>query len=188
VGGDLNAAMVLGLTAGVRGDLEGAFREQSGPDREFIWSDSGEHTADVVGTVGAVEFRGMKGATLQETPRLESDAQAIPGLVPPTGGALVVTQFRGGVMGQGPSMSVGYGDSLGINLIGGQADTGAVSANGGHGVHTYHTEWQWDGGKTSWAFDHQIDESGSPRVTGQPTSSSPRDFSGSRLMPWNWFG
>lgn len=142
---------------------------------EFIWSDSGDHSADWFGTVGAIEFVGLKGSYLMEVLSLKGAAAEIPNLNPAMKNELVVVrQFRGGRLVRGSEMETGINDDLGINLVGG-GPTIDQAANEGHGVHTYDTAWNWDDNTTHWAFDVYIGALGTPYVKAQPSRGEPED-------------
>jgi hypothetical protein len=143
--------------------------------QEYIWSDSGDHTADTFGTVGSIQFVQMRGTALRETLQLSPEASQIPGLVVPMAGTeVVVTQFRGGRLVRGPSMETGLNDDLGINLVG-SGPTFDQAGNSGHGTHTYATEWNWDDNTTSAEFDVMIQEDGMPKIDPPRWSGTPED-------------
>ncbi len=136
---------------------------KSGVAKTYIWSDSGAHTADAFGTVGAVRYIDVQGSYLTQNMGLSAHAEQIPNLrgMPGMSGSLTITQFRGGSMGQSPQMSIGWGDSLGINLTtGGFQDS--QQGNGGHATHRYTLQWNWDGNSTTSCFTYYISENGMP--------------------------
>lgn len=179
-GGEVDQAILSIVKTSVQRQIEADLNAntQSMDNQEFIWSDSGEHTADWFGTVGAVEFAHVRGSLLKETLRLNANASQIPNLVVPEKDVeKTVTQFRGGQIRRGPSMSIGYGDDLGINLIGG-GPTKQHESNAGHGKHIYSMSWNWDDNTTTSDFNVIISpEDGTPDVSVDWGNTSPDDFS-----------
>ena len=84
-------------------------------------------------------------------------------------------------------MTLGYGDDLAVNLDG-AGPTIDEADNSSHGAHTYATSWNWDGNTTRLRVKVQVGADGTPQITEVSREGTPRDHSGSRLMPWNWFG
>ncbi|ODG97271.1 hypothetical protein A4S05_14300 [Nostoc sp. KVJ20] len=178
-GGTLDLAILEAVKAEVQLQVETLLNtnQKTLTNVEYIWSDSGDHTADSIGTVGAVEFSNLRGTFIKETLQLSSDAAQIPNLDPPSRGQeMDVRQFRGGSMRRGSSMSIGYGDSLSINLTG-SGPTIDHAGNNGHGEHTYSTDWNWDGNTTQGDFPLYIQPDGkptfaSPKWRGEPDDNS----------------
>ncbi|MEH1966132.1 eCIS core domain-containing protein [Nostoc sp.] len=178
-GGTLDQAILEAVKAEVQLQIETLLNtnQKTLTNVEYIWSDSGDHTADSIGTVGSVEFSNVKGTFIKETLQLSSDAAQIPNLDPPSRGQeMDVRQFRGGSMRRGSSMSIGYGDSLSINLTG-SGPTIDHAGNFGHGEHTYSTDWNWDGNTTQGDFPLYILPDGkptfaTPRWRGEPDDNS----------------
>ena len=173
-GGGVDTAIANAVKAQVQMEVEMAFNthQRSAPDQEFIWSDSGDSTADMVGTVGAIKFSQVMGSFLTEGITLNANAQKIRNLaLPMQGQTLTVKLFRGGRMHRGPSMSLGYGDSLAINLIG-----GGPTLNQAEPSMTYATSWNWDGNSTSMNIKMTIGATGTVSLTetrdGTPDDSS----------------
>jgi hypothetical protein len=147
--------------------------QKSFDSEEYIWSDSGDHTADWLGTVGSIQFVQLRGTALRETLLLSPEARQISGLaVPMAGQEVVVTQFRGGRLVRGASMETGLNDDLGINLVG-SGPTYDQAGNIGHGLHTYATEWNWDDNTTRAEFDVMIQEDGTPMINTPRWSGTP---------------
>jgi Domain of unknown function (DUF4157) len=173
-GGGVDTAIANAVKAQVQMEVEMAFNahQRSAPDQEFIWSDSGDSTADMIGTVGAIKFSQVMGSFLTEGITLNANAQKIRNLaLPMQGQTLTVKLFRGGRMHRGPSMSIGYGDSLAINLIG-----GGPTLNQAEPSMTYATSWNWDGNSTSMNIKMTIGNTGTVSLTetrdGTPDDSS----------------
>ncbi|RCJ20436.1 hypothetical protein A6S26_26275 [Nostoc sp. ATCC 43529] len=178
-GGTLDAAILDAVKAKVQLEIETLFNtnQKTQTTVEFIWSDSGDHTADLVGTVGAVEFTNMRGTFIKETLQLSANAAQIPNLAPPNmGQEMDVRQFRGGSMRKGSSMSIGYGDSLSINLTG-SGPTIDHAGNDGHGIHIYSTDWNWDDNTTQGDFPLKILSDGTPVFDFPKWRGTPDDFS-----------
>jgi hypothetical protein len=148
---------------------------QQAENREFIWSDSGDHSADWFGTVGAIQFASMRGTFIRQTLTLSSIASEIPDLILPAAGQdIIVKQFRGGTLVRSPEMETGLNDDLGINLAGGEP-TYQQSGDNGHGVHLYDTAWNWDDNTTRWRFEISINDAGMPMVKDAGTEGTPED-------------
>ena len=178
-GGTLDLAILEAVKAEVQLQIETLLNtnQKTTNNVEFIWSDSGDHTADIVGTVGAVGFSNLRGTFIKETLQLSSDAAQIPNLDPPSRGQeMDVRQFRGGSMRRGSSMSIGYGDSLSINLTG-SGPTIDHAGNNGHGEHTYSTDWNWDGNTTQGDFPLYILGDGTPVFNIAKWNGTPDDNS-----------
>ncbi|BAY79305.1 hypothetical protein NIES25_57890 (plasmid) [Nostoc linckia NIES-25] len=178
-GGTIDAAILDAVKAKVQLEIETQFNtnQKTQTTVEFIWSDSGDHTADLIGTVGAVEFTNMRGTFIRETLQLSADAAQIPNLSPPNKGQeMDVRQFRGGSMRKGSSMSIGYGDALSINLTG-SGPTIDHAGNEGHGIHIYSTDWNWDDNTTQGDFPLKILSDGTPVFDYPKWRGTPDDFS-----------
>lgn len=135
--------------------------------QQYIWSDSGDHTADTFGTVGAIRFRDIRTTQLFEPLLLSPEAEQIPKLVVP--GMYEMgdyRQFRGASLERGEDMETGWNDNLGINLVGG-APKKDEAANDGHGKVTFTTEWNWDDNSTHMDLGLSVDQVGFP-VFDQP--------------------
>ncbi|MDZ8236149.1 MAG: DUF4157 domain-containing protein [Nostoc sp. ChiQUE01a] len=177
--GTIDTAILDAVKAKVQLEIETQFNtnQKTQMTVQFIWSDSGDHTADLIGTVGAVEFTNLKGTFIRENLQLSSDAAQIPNLAPPNRGQeMDVRQFRGGSMRRGSAMSIGYGDSLSINLTG-SGPTIDHAGNDGHGVHTYSTDWNWDDNTTQGDFPLRILSDGTPVFEAPKWRGEPDDFS-----------
>ncbi|MBE8991647.1 hypothetical protein, partial [Nostoc sp. LEGE 12450] len=178
-GGTLDLAILEAVKAEVQLQIETLLNtnQKTTDNVEFIWSDSGDHTADTIGTVGAVGFSNIRGTFIKETLQLSSDAAQIPNLDPPSRGQeMDVRQFRGGSMRRGSSMSIGYGDSLSINLTG-SGPTINHAGNNGHGEHIYSTDWNWDGNTTQGDFPLYILVDGTPVFNIAKWNGTPDDNS-----------
>lgn len=148
--------------------------QREGREETFVWSDSGDHSEDTFGTVGAVTFTGMKGSNITETLALSAEASQIPNLKPARlGEVMLVEQFRGGRLIRGAPMETGMNDDLAINLVGG-APTIDQGGDDGHGIHIYDTSWNWDDNTTYWAFELKV-AVGTPYVMEQPSRGDPED-------------
>jgi hypothetical protein len=146
----------------------------SGEEKTFVWSDSGDHSEDTFGTVGAVTFTDLKGSNITETLALNYEASQIPNLKPARlGEVMLVEQFRGGRLIRGAPMETGLNDDLAINLVGG-VPTIDQAGDDGHGIHTYDTSWNWDDNTTYWAFEVKV-VAGTPVVSAQPSRGEPED-------------
>lgn len=179
-GGTIDQTIMASVNSSVQSDLISALntRQRTNNSQEYIWSDSGAHTADMVGTVGAIQFSGMKGSAFRETLTLSGDANQISALhtVPGLGQEMEVRQFRGGRLNKGSSFSLGYGDSLTIEVVGAK-EAHDEAANGEHGSTTLSTQWNWDGNSTQMSLEISVGsggtpEFGSPQWTGTPDDSS----------------
>lgn len=153
-------------------------RQRTASSSEYIWSDSGEHTADAMGTVGALQFQGMRGTRFSESLALNSNASQIAALrtVPLLGETMDVREFRSGRLVQGSSHSTGWGDSLSVNVVGGKEEHDEA-ANGEHGETRLSTQWQWDGNATQMSIGITIDSSGTPSFGTPEWSGTPDDSS-----------
>ncbi len=149
--------------------------QKTAPDQEYIWSDSGNHTADYFGTVGAVLFEQVRGTFIRENLSLNAYGKQVPDLIMPLEGQLMeVRQFRGGRMRKSPIMETGLNDDLGINLVGNGPDINSAD-NNGHGIHTYNTEWNWDDNTTHGNFGIQIGTDGTPEFLPPAWRGTPED-------------
>jgi hypothetical protein len=174
-GGGVDTAIGNAVKAQVQMEVENAFNtnQKTLGDAELIWSDSGDSTADLIGTVGAIKFSQVMGSFLTYNVALSPTAQQIRGLaLPLQGQSLTVKLFRGGRMHQGPSMNLGYGDSLAINLIG-----GGPTRNQAEPSLTFATSWRWDGNTTNMNVKIIIQSDGSPRIADVTRDSTPDDSS-----------
>ncbi len=174
-GGGVDTAIANAVKAQVQMEIEMAFNthQRSAPDHEFIWSDSGDSTADMIGTVGAIKFSQVMGSFISEGILLSPNALKIPTLtLPMQGQTLTVKLFRGGRMHRGPSMNLGYGDSLAINLIGGGPTLDQAEPS-----MTYATSWNWDGNSTSMGVKISIGETGTVSLTETGRDGTPDDSS-----------
>lgn len=142
---------------------------------QYIWSDSGDHTADTFGTVGSIQFQDIKGTVLEETLTLSDDASKIPNLVVPGKDETVqFRQFRGARLERGEDMETGWNDDLGINLVGG-APTKDEAENDDHGKVTFTTEWNWDDNTTHMDLGINVHYSGEPYVDAPKWRGEPED-------------
>lgn len=149
--------------------------QKTAPTQEYIWSDSGEHTADWFGTVGAIEFVQARGTFMEETLTLNTYARQVPDLfMPLENQTMYVRQFRGGVMRRSSKMEAGLNDDLGINLNGSGPDIQEAD-NGGHGIHIYRTDWNWDDNTTHGDFSIQIGGDGTPDFLNPIWGGTPED-------------
>jgi hypothetical protein len=150
----LRQAVVEDVEQQVAADLNASQHIHSYP--EAIWCDDGTHERASVGTVGAIQLADVRTAGLVETAALRGEAANLVELqnIPFLGETLDVRQVRGGVLRQGLSWSLGWNDSLAINVAGG-AESFNEAENDGHGRVTVDTTWHWDDGVTraSLAFD-----------------------------------
>ncbi len=174
-GGGVDTAIANAVKAQVQMEIEMAFNshQRSAPDQEFIWSDSGDSTADMIGTVGAIKFSQVMGSFISEGIILSPNALKIPTLfLPMQGQTLTVKLFRGGRMHRGPSMNLGYGDSLAINLIGSGPTLDQAEPS-----MTYATTWNWDGNSTSMGVKIIIGETGTVSLVETGRDGTPDDSS-----------
>ena len=143
--------------------------------RQYIWSDSGDHTADTFGTVGAIRFRDVVGAIIYEPLALSPEAAQIPNLVVPGSGSVAdYRQFRGASLERGEDMETGMNDDLGINLVGGGVKKDEA-ANDGHGKVVFTTEWNWDDNSTHMDLGLTIGPTGVPNFTDPTWRGEPED-------------
>jgi Domain of unknown function (DUF4157) len=189
-GGQVDAAILNAVSTEVQLQLEQDLNtnQKTSPDRDFIWSDSGSNEADSIGTVGAISFTEVRGTDLTELLTLKGEAAKIPNLDLPMKDTVVqISQFRGGRMVQSPEFSTGYGDDLAVNLDG-AGPTYDQAGNNGHGKHTYSTAWRWDGNTTHLLVSISVYSGVGPLILEVSRQGTPKDYSGSRAMPWNWLG
>lgn len=171
----LVASIALSESEKLKTALAGAAK--TGQNQEFIWTDDNAHETGEWGTIGAIQFINVSGAALKETLTLPAMASDIPGLrLPSEGEEMVVKQFLGGAMVQGPSMEIGWGDTLAINVVGG-APQPKVAEDDGHGKMLFMTTWAWDGNTTNWSFNITIGDDGSPIIEDLTPEGVPDDFS-----------
>lgn len=177
-GSQIESTIMDAVKTTVQSELTSALNrgQRSANSQEYIWSDSGEHTADWFGTVGAIQFRDVRGSRYSETLRLSADAAQIQGLssIPGLGETMDVRQFRGGRLVRGASMETGLNDDLAINVVGG-AETKDEAANNEHGKVTVATEWTWDDNATQMELDIDIDSAGRPTFHSPQWSGTPED-------------
>ena len=174
-GGGVDTALGNIVKAQVQVEIEQELNnnQRNAPDQEFIWSDSGDSTADMIGTVGSIKFSDVRGTHLTHAVNLNANAAQIAGLaLPMQGTTLTIKQFRGGRMHRGPSMEAGYGDTLAINLIG-----GGPTINQAEPSMTYATSWNWDGNTTSMSVKVTLEASGNPSITEVSRDGTPDDNS-----------
>lgn len=190
-GSQVDTAVLDAVKAEVQMQLELALNQnqKEASIKEFIWSDSGSSTADLIGTKGAIMFEEVRGTFLSEKLELRGEAAHIQNLVPPMRDQEVkITILRGGRIVRSPLMDLGYGDDLAINLDGG-GPTINEADNSSHGSHTYSTAWNWDGNTTHLLIKVQIGEDGMPSINETERQGTPKDYAGSRVLnPLNWFG
>jgi Domain of unknown function (DUF4157) len=172
-GGSVDTVLGESVKAQVLMDIEIALNnnQKTVTSPEFIWSDSGESTADWIGTVGAIQFVQVMSTFLSEPIALNANASRIPGLaLPLQGSTQTVKMFRGGRMQRGPSMSIGYGDNLSINLVGGAPTPSPL------GTLTFATSWNWDGRSSFMDVTIAVGDDGTPTFTearrGEPDDNS----------------
>jgi len=179
-GGTIDQTIMASVNSSVQSDLISALnsRQRSASSQEYIWSDSGDHTADMMGTVGAIQFSAMKGTSFRETLTLSGDANQISALhtVPGLGQEMEVRQFRGGRLNKGSSFSLGYGDSLTVEVVGGK-EAHDEAANGEHGSTTLSTQWNWDGNSTQMSLEITVGSGGTPEFGSPQWSGTPDDSS-----------
>ena len=174
-GGGVDTALGNIVKAQVQVEIERELNrnQQTASDREFIWSDSGDSTADMIGTVGAIKFSEVKGTHLTYGVNLNANAAQIPGLaLPMQGTSITIKQFRGGRMHRGPSMETGYGDNLSINLMGNGPTIDQAEPS-----MTYATSWNWDGNTTSMSVKISLGATGAPSVIEVSRDGTPDDNS-----------
>lgn len=143
--------------------------------QQYIWSDSGDHTADTFGTVGAIRFRDVVTTQIYELLELSPQAQQIPNLVVPGANEWAdFRQFRGASLERGEDMETGTNDDLGINLAGGGPKKD-VGANDGHGKVIFTTEWNWDDNTTYMDLGLTVDSVGYPSFDKPVWRGEPED-------------
>lgn len=173
----VDSTILEAVKISVRREIEQTLNtnQKTAPDQEYIWSDSGDHTADWFGTVGAIVFTDVRGTFINETLVLNSYARQIPNLTLPLEGEIMdVRQFRGGTMRRSPIMETGLNDELGINLSGSGPDINSAD-NVGHGIHIYKTDWNWDDKTTQGDFGLKINEDGTPEFNEPVWRGVPED-------------
>ena len=173
----VDSTILESVKIAVRREIEQTLNthQKTAPAQEYIWSDSGDHTADFFGTVGAIEFIDVRGTFIRETLTLNVYAKQIPDLdMPLEGQTMDVRLFRGGVMRRSSKMETGLNDDLGINLAGQGPDINEAG-NDGHGIHIYRTEWNWDHNTTRGDFGIQIGSDGTPEFLQPKWSGRPKD-------------
>ena len=169
----VRAAVAREVEMGILHDLNN--NQKTINSRQYIWSDSGDHTADFFGTVGAIRFRDVKATELSEQGELSADARKIPNLVVPGVNQFVTfKQFRGASLERGEDMETGVNDDLGINIVGGGPKTDEA-ADGGHGMVTFTTEWNWDDNSTHMDLGLGILSNGEPHFEEPAWRGTPED-------------
>jgi len=173
----LDNTILKSVKTSVKSEIEKTLNhnEQITFTREYIWSDSGDHTEDIIGTVGAIEFSGVGGTFIKEILTLNAYARQLPNIhLPLRDKTMDVRQFRGGTMRRSTIMEVGLNDDLGINLVGNGPYINKAG-NNGHGIHTYKTDWNWDENTTHGDFSIQIRSGGLPGFLDPKWKGIPND-------------
>ncbi len=173
----LDETILESVKTSVSRDIENILNrnQRTALNKEYIWSDSGDHTADVIGTVGAIVFSTVRGTYINEILQLNHYARQVPNLALPLNcETMNVRQFRGGTMRRSPIMETGLNDTLGINLSGSGPDIDPAG-NEGHGIHTYKTDWNWDDNTTQGDFGIYIDNCGVPIFLPPVWTGTPED-------------
>lgn len=151
----MNEAIVTAVIGLIKDEVELEFIEaldnnetDTGVSRNFIWSDSGDHSEDLFGTVGSIKFINLKSTRLIK--HLAPNGNALSLGIKLKSMNAEVQQVRSGHMVKGDFWSIGLNDELGINLLGNPTPNDSF---GEHGALTVNTQWRWDNNETQWSFD-----------------------------------